>query len=213
MHSRPFSRTKMTMLMAMLLPLALPAMTLADDEFRCPVDGCSITTTHSHGSRGGSSGAVNEYEAFRQWRERVGGKNSTHQDYLDWKANNGGRDYRSSREAHTGRRPAAQRPRSQPAPVDRRRARRPVSRTAPPRQVLRTGPLHTGCRVHFDDHADFSEFPCAVERRCKKCPTPILMYASSYEYDKYNRLEKIKYYPTSCPNCRYANKLTVRFSG
>ncbi len=161
-----------------------------------------------------NSTAVNEYEAFRMWRDRTGRKDATYQDYLD--ARNRG-DIGQPRRAdppRTDRRPDSARPESRRNP-DRVRPQRPVARPQNrPRRTerpVRTGPMHQDCRAHLNDYAQFSEFPCIIEWACKKCPTTMVMYANNYEYDKYNRLEKIEYRTAICPNCRYENELSIRF--
>ncbi len=197
---------------------ALPAF--GQERYRCAVDGCTITHDHTHrnsgsnSSSGNDSSAVNEYEAFRMWRDRTGRKDATYQDYLEAK-NRGdvGRE-RDVEPPRTTRRPDAPPPDSRRAP-DRVRpyqpAPRPGDRQRQPDRPVRTGPMHQDCRAHLNDYARFTEFPCIIERACKKCPTIMVMYANNYEYDKYNRLEKIEYRTATCPNCRYENDLSIRF--
>ncbi|GJM24363.1 MAG: hypothetical protein DHS20C16_07780 [Phycisphaerae bacterium] len=144
------------------------------------------------------------------WRDRTGRKDATYQDYLDAK-NNGGRDVNPPRKT---RRPDSPPPEARREP-NRVRPRPPVANPQPrqrrPDRPLRSGPMHQDCRAHLNDYARFSEFPCIIERACKKCPTTIVMYASTYNYDKYNRLKDIEYRTAVCPNCRYENDLKIKF--
>ena len=229
MDTSRFSIAKKTFLAVLVVLMGAQASSVADDSFRCAVEGCTMTDRHTHGGQSSASGAVNEYEAFRSWRDRTGRKDATYQDYLDWKTSRGGLDRKASRgtrdvgRGHEPRQPASAPPDLRDRPV---KAQRPHRSQRPrrldsgstmtqrrSRQPLRTGPLHEDCRAHLNGYARFTEFPCIIERACKKCPTTVLMHASSYSFDKYDRLNKIKYRRTICPNCRYENKLTIRFGG
>jgi hypothetical protein len=210
MMNSTFRLARRTVLAAAVAAALWCAPGFAQERYRCAVEGCTIAHEHTHGGGGNASGAVNEYEAFRIWRDRTGRKDATYQDYLEAK-NNGGRDVNSPQPP---RRPVPPPPESRPVP-DRVRPPRPIVQPQVqqrrPDRPQRHGPLHQDCRAHLNDYARFSEFPCIIERACKKCPTTLVMYASTYEYDKYNRLEEIEYYPAICPNCRYENELKIKF--
>ncbi len=168
----------------------------------------------TRGGGGNASTAVNEYEAFRIWRDRTGRKDATYQDYLDAKNRGEVGNGRVENPPPPPRRPDSPAPEARQAP-DRVRPQRPIvrpgNRQRRPDRPLRAGPMHQDCRAHLNDYARFSEFPCIIERACKKCPTTIVMYASTYKYDKYNRLRDIEYRTAICPNCRYENDLTIKF--
>lgn len=220
MDTSRFSMVNKTVMAALVMLMGTQASSVADDQPRGAVEGGTVINQPAHGGQSSASGAVNEYEAFRNWRDRTGRKDATYQDYLDWKATRGGRDAGRGREP---RQPASAPPDLRDHPTKAQRPRRVnsgqgmtqrrVKQPSRSRQPLRTGPLHEDCRAHLNGYARFTEFPCVIERACKKCPTTVLMYASSYNFDKYDRLNKIKYHRTICPNCRYENKLTIRFGG
>lgn len=187
------------------------APSFAQERYNCGYSGCTLTTPHTHGGGSNASSAVNEYEAFRIWRERTGRKDATYQEYLDWRDARGGRDVDPGYEPEPQRRPTPpDTRRREDRTRPRREVRTPNTRQRRPRQTVRTGPLHKDCRSHLNGYDRFTEFPCILERACKKCPTTVLFYASSYEFDKYDRLDKIRYHRTICPNCRYENRLTIR---
>lgn len=213
MNNSVFCLAKTTVLATLALALLWSSPSTAQVQVRSALAGSTLTLAQQQGSSGDAGSAVNEYEAFRMWRDRTGRKDATYQDYLDAK-----------QRGETGPQPAPVRPRTTrrpdaPPPEARQPSRvkprppvaRPGDRQRRPERPLRSGPMHQDCRAHLNDYARFSEFPCIIERACKKCPTMIVIYASSYEYDKYNRLDEIRYHTAICPNCRYENDLKIKF--
>lgn len=214
MNDSTFRIASRAVLAGLVTAVFWAAPSLAQEKVRCAVPGCTLTHEHTHAASSDSGSAVNEYEAFRMWRERTGRKDATYQDYLDAKNRGDANRGRVEEPPPPARRPDAPQPESRQTPT-RVRPRPPVARPGDrdrrPERPVRTGPMHQDCRAHLNDYARFTEFPCIIERACKKCPTMLVMYASMYEYDKYNRLDEIRYFPVPCPNCHYENELRIKF--